>query len=193
VLLDEIEKAHPDVMELFYQVFDKGRMEDAEGREIDFRNTVILLTSNSGSEQIWRACSQPGELPEMEELKAAVMPELQRVFKPALLGRLTVVPYYPISDAALLRIIELKLGRVGERLRESQRIDFHYTPAVVDAIAARCREVESGARNVDHILSENVLPEISRSLLAGIAEGEPARAVRLDISATGEFLFYLDR
>jgi type VI secretion system protein VasG len=189
VLLDEIEKAHPDVMELFYQVFDKGRMEDAEGREIDFRNTVILLTSNCGDDTILRACSGRGPLPAAEELRQAVLPELQRVFKPALLARLTVVPYYPIGDAALLHIIELKLERVRQRLWESQRIEFHYTPAVVDAIAARCREVESGARNVDHVLSGTVLPEISRSLLAGIAAGEPASAVHVDISAVGQFIY----
>lgn len=138
-----------------------------------------------------RACSGRGTRPDVEDLKRAVLPELQRVFKPALLGRLTVVPYFPISDAALTKIIELKLLRVRERLWESQKIEFHYMPAVVDAIAARCREVESGARNVDHVLSGTVLPEISRSLLAGIAAGEPARSVRVDISDKGQFIYEL--
>ena len=185
VLLDEMEKAHPDVMELFYQVFDKGRMEDAEGREIDFRNTLILMTSNTGTETIRRLCSMPGELPDAGDLRAAITPELQRIFKPALLGRLTIVPYFPIGDAALHRIIELKLARVAERLHDTQHVSFGYSPELVGAIAQRCTEVDSGARNVDHVLTGSILPEISRTLLARMASGDPAREVYIRLSETG--------
>jgi len=187
VLLDEMEKAHPDVLELFYQVFDKGRMEDAEGREIDFRNTVVLMTSNSASECIWRLCSDPETMPGGEGLRDAIMPELQKLFKPALLGRVIVAPYYPVSDAALRRIVEMKMDRVRQRLAESQHVSFTYEPSLIDAIAARCKEVQSGARNVDHVLTGTLLPEISVSLLARMAAGTPVSAVHVEVSAAGEF------
>ena len=187
VLLDEMEKAHPDVLELFYQVFDKGRMEDAEGREIDFRNTVILMTSNSASEAIWRLCSDPETMPGGEALREAIMPELQKLFKPALLGRVTVVPYYPVSDAALRRIVEMKLDRVRQRLADSHRVSLTYEPALVDAVAARCKEVESGARNVDHVLTGTLLPDVSVSLLARMASGAQVSEVHVEVSGTGEF------
>jgi len=192
VLLDEMEKAHPDVMELFYQVFDKGRMEDAEGREIDFRNTLILMTSNTGSDTIRKLWSGSrihlgfAQIEQIEhaademtadEIVEALRPELRHVFKPALLGRLTVVPYRPIGDAALRRIIELKLEKIGRRLQESHQVEMEYAPEVVEAMARRCSEVESGARNVDHILSETLLPEISRELLARMAAGVGCRRV----------------
>lgn len=191
VLLDEMEKAHPDVLELFYQVFDKGRMEDAEGREIDFRNTVILMTSNSASEMIWRLCSAPETMPAGEALREAILPELQKLFKPALLGRVIVVPYFPVSDAALRRIIEMKLNRVRQRLEESHRVAFTYDPELVDAVASRCKEVQSGARNVDHVLTGTLLPDISVSLLARMASGAEVAEVHVEISKIGEFLHIL--
>jgi type VI secretion system protein VasG len=185
VLLDEMEKAHPDVMELFYQVFDKGRMEDAEGREIDFRNTVILMTSNTASDQIMRLCSGPDGPPSVETIVEAITPELQRVFKPALLGRLIVIPYFPISDSELRRIIQLKLKRIEERLRDSHKAEFSYTPALVDEVARRCTEVESGARNVDHVLTGTLLPGISRELLSMMVAGTAISAVKADVGPEG--------
>ncbi|MEP7341355.1 MAG: type VI secretion system ATPase TssH, partial [Acidobacteriota bacterium] len=153
VLLDEVEKAHPDVMELFYQVFDKGRLEDGEGREIDFKNTVILLTSNVGLDLIHKLCADPDTRPEPDGLVEAIRPELLKVFKPALIGRMSIVPYYPIGDEVMREIIKLQLRRIAQRLDENHGAEFSYDEAVVTEIANRCKEVQSGARNVDHILT----------------------------------------
>src|SRR5258708_24162473 len=158
VLLDEVEKAHPDVMELFYQVFDKGMLEDGEGREIDFKNTLILLTSNVATDTIMKLCADPDTKPEPDGLTETIRPELIKVFKPALLGRMVVVPYYPISDDVMRQIIKLQLGRIARRLAENHGASFTYDEAVIQAIADRCKEVESGARNVDHILTRSLLP-----------------------------------
>jgi type VI secretion system protein VasG len=185
VLLDEIEKAHPDVLELFYQVFDKGVLEDAEGREIDFKNTVILLTSNVGTDTIMQLCADPETRPEPEALVEALRPDLLKVFKPAFLGRLIAVPYYPITDDAMRKIIELQLGRIRTRLQENNRAQFSYDDALVTAIAQRCTEVESGARNVDHILTRTLLPEISREFLARMAEGQAIAKVHVSVDGDG--------
>ena len=158
VLLDEVEKAHPDVMELFYQVFDKGMLEDGEGREIDFKNTVILLTSNAATDTMMKLCADPETAPEPEKLVEAIRPELIKIFKPALLGRMVIVPYYPISDKVMRQIIKLQLGRIGSRLQENHGASFSYDDAVINEIPGRCKEVESGARNVDHILTRTLLP-----------------------------------
>ncbi len=182
VLLDEMEKAHTDVMELFYQVFDKGFMEDAEGREVDFKNTVILMTSNTGSDLIMKLCADPDSRPEPEDLTDVLNPELREIFKPALLGRLIVVPYYPIDDASLRKIIGLKLDQVGERLQENHRVPFTYSAELVSEIARRCTEVESGARNVDHILSGTLLPEVSSEMLSRMVTGNPL--VRVHVTAS---------
>ncbi|HEY6402842.1 MAG TPA: type VI secretion system ATPase TssH, partial [Blastocatellia bacterium] len=147
VLLDEVEKAHPDVMELFYQVFDKGMLEDGEGREIDFKNTVILLTSNAGLDIIHKLCADPETAPEPPGLTEAIRPELLKVFKPALLGRMIVVPYYPISDDVMRQIIRLQLDRIAKRVKQNHATEFSYDESVVSEIAGRCKEVESGARN----------------------------------------------
>lgn len=171
LLLDEMEKAHTDVMELFYQVFDKGFMEDAEGREIDFKNTVILMTSNGGSDLMMKLCADPETRPEPQPLADALFPELRKIFKPALLGRLIVVPYYPIDDVSLRKIIHLKLGQIGQRIRENHNVPFTYSDELVSAIAARCTEVESGARNVDHILTATLLPEVSAEMLSRMISG----------------------
>jgi type VI secretion system protein VasG len=189
VLLDEIEKAHTDVIELFYQVFDKGVLEDAEGREIDFKNTLILMTSNVGTDRIMKLAADPEKRPDPEALAEALRGDLLRVFKPAFLGRVIVVPYYPISDDALLRIIELQLGKIRARMHQNNRTQFTYDEAVVTEIARRCTEVESGARNVDHILTRTLLPEISREFLARMAAGEGVERVHVSVSEAGEFRY----
>ena len=189
VLLDEVEKAHPDVMELFYQVFDKGMLEDGEGREIDFKNTVILLTSNAASDTLMKLCADPETAPEPEKLVEAIKPELNKIFKPALLGRMVIVPYYPISDKVMREIIKLQLGRIGSRLKENHGAAFSYDEAVIAAIVARCHEVESGARNVDHILTRTVLPEMSGEFLARMAEGRTMSRVRISVGDGGGFRY----
>jgi type VI secretion system protein VasG len=189
VLLDEMEKAHMDVMELFYQVFDKGMMEDGEGREIDFKNTVILMTSNAASDTLMKLCADPETRPDPEALAQALSPELRKIFKPALLGRLIVVPYYPIGDSALRRIIELKLDKIRQRLLESQHVPFTYSEDLVKEVAKRCTEVESGARNVDHILTGTLLPAISSELLARMAEGLKLTNVTVGVDERGGFRY----
>ena len=189
VLLDEVEKAHPDVMELFYQVFDKGLLEDGEGREIDFKNTVILLTSNTATDTIVKLCADPDTRPEPEGLVEAIRPELIKVFKPALLGRMVVVPYYPITDEVMREIIKLQLGRIGRRIEENHDAEFTYEDAVVAEIANRCKEVESGARNVDHILTRTVLPEMSGEFLSRMATGQPVSSVQVRVGEGGVLIY----
>jgi type VI secretion system protein VasG len=189
VLLDEVEKAHPDVMELFYQVFDKGMLEDGEGREIDFKNAVILLTSNSGSETMMKLCADPDTRPDSEGLVESIRPELLKVFKPALLGRMIVVPYYPISDDVMREIIKLQLGRISRRLAENHAAEFSYEESVVGEIASRCKEVESGARNVDHILTRTLLPEMSGEFLSRMAAGQAVSRVHVSVSSSGAFQY----
>jgi type VI secretion system protein VasG len=189
VLLDEVEKAHPDVMELFYQVFDKGMLEDGEGREIDFKNTVILLTSNAATDTMMKLCADPETAPEPEKLVEAIRPELIKIFKPALLGRMVVVPYYPISDKVMREIIRLQLSRVGRRLEENHGARFSYDDAVVSEIANRCKEVESGARNVDHILTRSLLPEMSGEFLSRMAAGESVTSVHVSVGDGGKFRY----
>jgi type VI secretion system protein VasG len=189
VLLDEIEKAHTDVMELFYQVFDKGVLEDAEGREIDFKNTIILMTSNVGTDTIMKLCADPETRPDQHGLAEALRPDLLKVFKPAFLGRLIIVPYFPIGDDAMRRIIELQLGRIRARLQENNRAQFTYDEALVTEVARRCTEVESGARNVDHILTRTLLPEISKEFLARMAAGEPISKVHVSVDGAGAFQY----
>ena len=189
VLLDEAEKAHPDVIDLFYQVFDKGMMEDGEGREIDFKNTVILLASNTATDLMMKLCADPDKLPGTGELVRTLKPHLDKVFKPALLGRLAIVPYLPIRDDTMKRIISLKMSRLQERLAQNHKIELTYEEALLDEVAARCTEVESGARNVDNILSNTLLPDISRELLARIAEGSVTKKIRVGIGEEGGFTY----
>jgi len=191
VLLDEVEKAHPDVMELFYQVFDRGVLEDGEGREIDFKNTVILLTSNVGSATVMEHCTDTATRPAPAALVEALRPQLLSVFKPALLGRMITVPYYPLTDTVMRNIIALQLGRIGERLAAHHGADFHYDEAVMDVIAARCQEVQSGARNVDHILTGTLLPEVSGAFLARMAKGETITTVHVSVAETGDFVYHI--
>jgi type VI secretion system protein VasG len=189
VLLDEVEKAHADVLELFFQVFDKGFMEDAEGRDIDFKNTVILLTSNVGTDAIMRLSADEETRPDPEKLVDCLRPELLKHFKPAFLGRLIVIPYYPIGDSVMRDIIRLQLGRIASRVRQNHRADFGYDDSLVEAIMSRCTEVDSGARNVDHILSRTVLPEMSREVLTRMAEGATLDRVRITSDPAGNFVY----
>lgn len=187
VLLDEIEKAHPDVWELFFQVFDKGVLEDSEGRVIDFKNTIILCTSNVATDSIMQLCADPETLPDLETLATAIKPDLDKVFPLALLGRMVVTPYYPISDSVMKRIIRLKLGKIVRRVRENHGVPLTYTDQLVDEVASRCREVQSGARNVDNILTNTLLPEMSRELLTRMASGQQTSAISASVGADGNF------
>jgi type VI secretion system protein VasG len=182
VLLDEVEKAHPDVLELFFQVFDKGRMEDGEGREIDFRNTIILLTSNAATETLMKLTADPETMPDTEGMVKALKPELNKIFKPAFLGRLMIVPYFPVRDEALKQIIRLKLGKIQRRLMETHKVALVYDDVLLNEVAARCTEVESGARNVDNILSNTMLPELSRQILTQLAGGESSNRVTVSVA-----------
>lgn len=187
VLLDEIEKAHPDVHEIFFQVFDKGWMEDGEGRHIDFRNTIIILTSNVGTDLIAGLCSDPELLPEPEALSGALRQPLLSVFPAALLGRLLVVPYYPLTDATLGNIVRLQLGRIQRRLAENHDIVCTFDDAVIEQIVSRCTEVESGGRMVDAILTNTLLPQISHTLLTGSANDQRYRQLHIALQ-NNEFI-----
>ena len=192
VLLDEIEKAHPDVLEMFFQVFDKGRMEDAEGREIDFRNTLIILTSNAGTDLVMQACNESEELPTVAYLNDLLKPELNRAFKPAFLGRTAVIPYYPLRDENMRKIVRLKLNKIGKRIKANHGAAFEYDESVVDAIAKRCTEVDSGARNIDNILTGTVLPEVSGHVLERMAAGGGISAIRIGAGEDGHFTYAVD-
>ncbi|MFK0311066.1 type VI secretion system ATPase TssH [Pseudomonas sp. NPDC090233] len=188
VLLDEIEKAHSDVHELFYQVFDKGWMEDGEGRVIDFRNTLILLTSNVGTATIERLCRQPGVVPEPDSLAQALRAPLLQVFAPALLGRVVVVPYYPLSDDLLASIILLQLGRIQQRLQASHAVPLTFDDEVVALVASRCTEFESGGRMIDAILTQSILPSISRICLEHRLRAEALSGLHISVHS-GSFVF----
>jgi type VI secretion system protein VasG len=192
VLLDEVEKAHPDVHEIFFQVFDKGVMEDGEGRRIDFKNTIILLTSNVGSDLITRLCMEAEEQPVPEDVAAALRPSLLKVFPAALLGRLTVVPYYPLDDGILKSIIQLQLSRIEKRLLQTHGTEFTYTKGVIELISARCTELESGGRMIDAILTQTLLPDISREFLNRLIGGTPVRKIHVLAGSDGSFLYQFD-
>jgi len=194
VLLDEVEKAHPDVLELFFQVFDKGVLDDAEGRQIDFRNTIIILTSNTASSTMMGAClnKSAAELPKPDALAELIRPQLMKQFKPAFLGRLTTVPFYPIGDEVLANIIRLKLNRIGKRVRDNHQAAFEYDDALVNAVLARCTEVDSGARNVDTILNGTLLPEIADTVLARMAEGGSIARIKVGATKTGRFKYTIE-
>ncbi|WP_416740402.1 type VI secretion system ATPase TssH [Pseudomonas sp. NFX71] len=189
VLLDEVEKADPDVLNLFYQIFDKGVANDGEGREIDFRNTLILMTSNLGSDRISELCEN-GARPTAEVLEETIRPVLSKHFKPALLARMRVVPYYPVGGPVLRELIEIKLGRLGERLNRRQ-LDFTYSQDLVDHLAERCTQSDSGARLIDHLLDLHVLPLVADRLLDAMATGESLKRVHATLdggaSVTCEF------
>ncbi len=179
VLLDEVEKAHPDVHEIFFQVFDKGVMEDGEGRVIDFKNTLILLTTNAGTEMIASLCADPELMPEPEAIAKSLREPLLKIFPPALLGRLVTIPYYPLSDDMLKAISRLQLGRIKKRVEATHKVPFEFDEGVVDLIVSRCTETESGGRMIDAILTNTLLPDMSREFLTRMLEGKPLAGVRI--------------
>ena len=186
VLLDEVEKADLDVMNLFYQVFDKGMLADGEGRVIDFRNTVLFLTSNLATDVITQLCAN-GARPPLDTVMSAIRPVLSHHFKPALLARMNIVPFYTLDAKYMKDIVSLKLDRLAARMAENNKIRFVYAPEVVDRITARCTEVETGARNIDHILRGTVLPLMSRELLGRMGRGALPSEVRLSVAEDGSF------
>jgi type VI secretion system protein VasG len=185
VLLDEIEKAHPDVHELFFQMFDKGRLDDSEGRRVDFKNTLILMTSNVGSDLIMRLCAEEGRRPSPDELAEVLRPQLLRIFPAALLGRLAAIAYYPLTDDALNGIIDLQLERVRQRIEDHHKVPVRWDPPVLDLIRRRCNEVESGGRMVEAILTNTMLPEISREILARRKDGCSIEQIHIGADGTG--------
>jgi type VI secretion system protein VasG len=191
VLLDEVEKAHPDVHEIFFQVFDKGWMEDGEGRVIDFKNTLIILTTNVGTELIMNMCKDPALLPEPEGIAKALREPLLKTFPPALLGRMVAIPYYPLSDEMIGNIARLQLRRIAKRINESHKIPFTYDDAVVKLIVSRCTELESGGRMIDSILTNTLLPVISKELLTRMMENKPVTRVATSV-VNGEFHYDFD-
>lgn len=198
LLLDEVEKAHPDVLDLFYQVFDKGVMEDSEGRLIDFKNTLILLTSNIGSSQIMQQCINTDptntdfSLPDSDRLKQVINPHLYKAFKPAFLGRLTVIPYHPLTDDALAEIIRLKLNKITDRIRDNYDVPCVIDPEVIELILSRCHEVDSGARNADAIISHTLLPQLASQLLAHDDSQSVLRKITVFVDADDNFAYRLD-
>ena len=189
ILLDEMEKAHPGVQDVFYQVFDKGMLRDGEGRDIDFKNTIIIITSNAGTDLIHRLCDDPETRVSADELHEALRPELLKTFKPAFLGRCSIVPYFPLADDIIRKIIQLQLNRIRKRYLEVYRADLSWDEALIDEIASRCTEVESGARNIEHILSRSLLPRLSADVLSRMANGEEVGGIFVTIGADGQFEF----
>ena len=179
---------------LIFQVFDKGVMDDAEGRVIDFRNTIIILTSNVGASQLMAAClNKPAaDLPTPDALAELLRPSLMKHFNPAFLGRLSVVPFYPIADEVLANIIRLKLARIGARVLENHKASFEYDDALVAAVLSRCTEVDSGARNIDNILGGTLLPEIADNVLARMMEGGAIARVKVGATRAGKFKYLIE-
>jgi type VI secretion system protein VasG len=188
VLLDEMEKAHPDVLELFFQVFDKGTMEDGEGITIDFKNTLILLTSNAAQDVITQACAN-GKRPDTTELIEQLRPALLRQFSPAFLGRLVLVPYYPLGDEQISNIVDLKLAKLAARFAENHNARFTWDDRVTEVVTARCTEVDSGARNIDFILTQTVLPLLSSLVLERMSELKPFTAIHMSVGADDHFAY----
>jgi type VI secretion system protein VasG len=189
ILLDEMEKAHPGVQDIFFQVFDKGNMKDGEGRDIDFKNAVIIMTSNAGTDLITQLFADPETAPDSAALAEALMPELMKVFKPAFLGRVTLVPYFPLSPDIIKKIVTLQLNRVRRRVQESYSAKFGWDDSVVQTIADRCTETSSGARNVEKILSRTLLPELSSEVLSRLAEGGSIDMINVGVNADGSFKY----
>jgi type VI secretion system protein VasG len=189
ILLDEMEKAHPGVQDVFFQVFDKGNMKDGEGRDIDFKNTVLIMTSNAGTELIDKLFADPETAPDAAGLAEALRPELMKYFKPAFLGRVTIVPYFPLSEEVIKQIVKLQLNKIARRVKDAYKAEFSYAPELVETIAARCKESSSGARNVENILSRTLLPELSAEVLARLAVGETIERISVGIDPAGSFRY----
>jgi len=186
VLLDEVEKAHPDVHEMFFQVFDKGFMEDGEGRFIDFKNTLIILTTNAGTDLIAGLCKDPDLMPDPDGMAKALRAPMLKVFPPALLGRIVTIPYYPLSDQMLGQIVKLQLNRIKKRVEARYKIPFQYSEEVVKLVVSRCTEGESGGRMIDAILTNTMLPDISKEFLNRMMAGDAIAGVSVDV-ADGAF------
>ena len=191
VLLDEVEKAHPDVHEIFFQVFDKGWMEDGEGRLIDFKNTLILLTTNAGTDLIVSLCKDPELMPGADAIAKALREPLLKIFPPALLGRLVVIPYFPLNDEMIGAIARLQLGRIEKRIQENHKVPFSYDDEVVKLISSRCTELESGGRMIDAILTNTVLPKISEAFLSRMMQGQAIKRVHVKVAGS-EFGYVFD-
>jgi type VI secretion system protein VasG len=191
ILLDEMEKAHPGVQDVFFQVFDKGNMKDGEGRDIDFKNTVLIMTSNAGTDLIDKLFADPETAPDAAGLAEALRPELMKYFKPAFLGRVTIVPYFPLSEDVIKQIVRLQLNKIASRVKDAYKATFTYAPELVETIAARCKESSSGARNVENILSRTLLPELSAEVLSRLAEGVSISHVSVGIDPEGSFRYEL--
>jgi type VI secretion system protein VasG len=181
VLLDEVEKAHPDVHEVFFQVFDKGHMEDGEGRVIDFKNTLIILTTNVGTDLIMNMCKDPELMPDPESIAKSLREPLLKVFPAALLGRIVTIPFYPLSDEVIGLIARLQLGRIEKRVVQNHKVPFTYEEDVVDLIRSRCTELESGGRMIDSILTNTVLPTISEEFLTRMVEGKDVDRIHVTV------------
>ncbi|MDA1012995.1 MAG: type VI secretion system ATPase TssH [Planctomycetota bacterium] len=192
VLLDELEKAHEGVQEIFYQVFDKGTLRDGEGRDIDFKNTVIIMTSNAGTDLIMKLCADPELMPDPETLGKSLHQELLNTFKPAFLGRCTIIPYFPLGDDVMRNIIKLKLGHIVRRVRENYRSPLEYSEEVIDAILSRCQEVSSGARNIDNIVNGTLLPELSGEFLSRMADGASVTKATIKVAEDGNFAYSVE-
>jgi type VI secretion system protein VasG len=188
VLLDEVEKAHPDVHEIFFQVFDKGVMEDGSGRRIDFKNTLIILTTNAGTDMIMHAAANGAERPDAEKLATDMKPDLLQVFPPALLGRIVTIPYYPLSGDMLGGIVRLQLNRISKRIADNHGAKFVYDDAVVEKIVSMCNDPDSGGRMVDNIVTNTLLPALSRQILNKSVAGEDIVEARVDVK-DGEFTY----
>jgi type VI secretion system protein VasG len=189
ILFDEMEKAHPGVQDVFYQVFDKGMLRDGEGRDIDFKNTIIIMTSNAGTDLIHRLYSDPSKRPDAAALGDALRPELLKTFKPAFLGRCSVVPYFPLADDVIRKIVELQLNRIRKRFFENYRAHLSWNETLVEQIASRCTEVESGARNIEYILSRGLLPRLSAHVLSVMADGRQVGDLKAVLDDSGQFEF----
>jgi type VI secretion system protein VasG len=176
---------------VFFQVFDKGNMKDGEGRDIDFKNTVVIMTSNAGTDLIAKLFADPDTAPDAAGLADALRPELMKYFKPAFLGRVTLVPYFPLSEEIIRKIVVLQLNRIARRTREAYKADFTYAHELVETIAARCTESSSGARNVENILSRTLLPELSAEVLSRLAEGDTINSVHVGLEPSGSFRYTL--
>ena len=191
-LLDEIEKAHPDVIEVFYPVFDKGTMEDSEGLKVDFKNTIILMTCNIGGDEILEAFHPRQSQPDVDRLVEILRPVLLLYFKLAFLDRLVILPYITLCDDEIRQITHLKLSKIQQRFWQNHRAKLSYDDKLVSAIVDRCSEVDSGARNVNYILSHHLLPELAGKLLEKMAAGEPFSSIRISLSETGTFIYNLE-
>jgi len=191
VLLDEMEKAHPGVQDIFYNLFDKGTIKDGEGRDIDFRNTVIIMTSNAGEEHIRAMCAAQEERPDPEVLLDNFRPQLLRYFKPAFLGRSTVIPYYPLSDDDLMKICVINMNRIKKRVKGHYNANFTYDEDVLLHILARSQEVDTGARNIENILTRTLLPALAAECLGKMANGETINSIHVGVTEEGLFNYQI--